>query len=215
MGPMPAEPDARTERGFDRFVNFSDAVVAIAISLLILPVVDAVADATKGDDVAHDFFRDNGDRLLAFAISFLVIASFWVAHHQVFEQVKAYTQRLLWVNLFWLATIVFLPLPTEILAVQGATGPFVRFIYIASVLTVSVGIVAIELVIDHTPDIRIDPAAPRPSTAARLVMPALIVIALIVGTTVEAIGLWAMFLTALAGPIATRVDRHGRSARAG
>ena len=215
MSRMAAETDRRTERGFDRFVNFSDAVVAIAISLLILPLVDAANDTIGGDTTALDFVQENGDRLLAFGLSFVVIASYWVAHHAVFEDVRTYSTPLVWWNLAWLATIVFLPLPTEILAVQGATGPFVRFIYIASVLAVSVGIVAIELVIDHTPDIRIDPAAPRPSTAARLVMPALIVIALIVGTTVEAIGLWAMFLTALAGPIATRVDRHGRSARAG
>ena len=46
-------------------------------------------------------------------------------------------------------------------------------------------------------------------------MPASIVVALVIGTAVESIGLWAMFLTALAGPIARRVDRHGRSARAG
>ena len=209
MGPMAGGAGApqrrRTARGFDRFVNFSDAVVAIAISLLILPVVDAVTDATAGDVTARDFFTDNGDRLLAFVISFAVIASFWVAHHQVFEDVKAYTQPLMWANLFWLATIVFIPLPTEILAVQSADTAFVRFVYIASVLVLSCATVAIELVIDHTPDIRIDPDEPRPRLAVRLVVPGTIVLALIVGTASASIGLWAMFLTALAGPIAKRV----------
>jgi len=201
-----ASSERRTDRGFDRFVNVSDAVVAIAISLLILPVVDAVADTAKGDQPARDFFADNGDRLLAFAISFLVIASFWVAHHKVFEDVKAYSPALLWVNMFWLATIVFIPLPTEILAVQGTQDAFVRFVYMVSVLAVSVGTVAIELVIDHTPDIRLDPSAARPAAAARLVMPVLIVIAVVLGTAFESIGLWAMFLTALTGPIAKRLE---------
>jgi uncharacterized membrane protein len=200
-----ATKDRRTDRGFDRFVNFSDAVVAIAISLLILPVVDAVTDATKGELSARDFFTDNGDRLLAFVISFAVIASFWVIHHGMFEEVKAYSSALMWVNLLWLATIVFIPLPTEILAVQSADTAFVRFIYIASVLALSCATVALELVIDHTPSIRIDPDTPRPSLAQRLVVPGTIVAALILGTAFESIGLWAMFLTALASPIAKRV----------
>src|SRR3954447_26773370 len=132
MGPMPAEPDVRTERGFDRFVNFSDAVVAIAISLLILPLVDAVNDSLGTEASAWDFLKDNSDRLLAIGLSFVLIASFWVIHHSVFEQVKTYSKPLMWWNLAWLATIVFLPLPTEILAVHSADEAFVRFLYIAS-----------------------------------------------------------------------------------
>ena len=37
-----------TERGFDRLVNFSDAVVAIAATLLVLPLVDLGSEATSG-----------------------------------------------------------------------------------------------------------------------------------------------------------------------
>src|SRR3954447_15101613 len=96
MGPMPAEPDVRTERGFDRFVNFSDAVVAIAISLLILPLVDAANDSIEPGTSALDFVRDNGDRLFAFGLSFLVIASYWVAHHAMFEEVRSYSKPLMW-----------------------------------------------------------------------------------------------------------------------
>ena len=93
-GPMAAEPDARTERGFDRFVNFSDAVVAIAISLLILPVVDAVNDAAQAATTsAYDFFQENGDRLLAFGLSFVVIASFWVDPPQPCSRRSRRTRR--------------------------------------------------------------------------------------------------------------------------
>ncbi len=152
MGRMPDEPDVRTERGFDRFVNFSDAVVAIAVSLLILPLVDAVNETRAGGLSASEFFNDNGDRLLAFALSFVVIASFWVNHHSVFEQVKTYSPALVWMNLGWLFTIVFLPLPTEVLAVQSSADAFVRFQYIASVLAVSITIVGIELVDRSQPE---------------------------------------------------------------
>ena len=66
----------------------------------------------------------------------------------------------------------------------------------------------IELVIDHSPNLRRDPDAPRPRLIVRAITPALIVVALFVGVFVSEIGLWAMFVTALAGPIARRMDRH-------
>ena len=102
-----------SERGFDRLVNFSDAVVAIAISLLILPVVDAVTDIS--DETGVEFFTENGSRLIAFVVSFVVIAKFWLVHHSLFEKVVSYTQPILIANFVWLISIVFIPLPTEML----------------------------------------------------------------------------------------------------
>jgi uncharacterized membrane protein len=205
----------RTDRGFDRFVNFSDAVVAIAVSLLILPVVDAVNDALGPDTTAWDFVQDNGDRLFAFALSFVLIACFWLIHHRVFEAVRTYSSALMWWNIAWLATIVWLPLPTEILAVHSSDETFVRFLYTASVLLVSLTLAGLEITIDRDPDVRLDPAAPRPRWLSRLAVPITIAAALVIGTAIEAIGLWAMFLTALGGPLAARLDQPRRSARAG
>jgi uncharacterized membrane protein len=197
--------EPQTERGLDRFVNFSDAVVAIAITLLILPAVDAVNDRDIGS--AADFFRDNGDRLFAFGLSFLVIANFWAGHHRMFEHVKAYSRRLMGVNMLWLLTIVFLPLPTEVLAVHGDDETLVRFVYIASVLASSVAITALGLLIDRTPELRADPETAPPPWQARVLLPALIVVALVVALAVPAIGMWAMLILFLAGPLGTRIAR--------
>ena len=43
----------RTERGFDRIVNFSDATVAIAMTLLVLPLVELGGDTEPGDSLWH------------------------------------------------------------------------------------------------------------------------------------------------------------------
>jgi hypothetical protein len=60
------------EAGVDRIIAFSDGVVAIAITLLILPLteIDRAQDATLGNVVV-----DNQSALFAFALSFAVIAT--------------------------------------------------------------------------------------------------------------------------------------------
>jgi uncharacterized membrane protein len=199
-----AATERHTERGLDRFVNFSDAVVAIAITLLILPAVDAVNDRAIG---AADFFRDNGDRLFAFGLSFLVIANFWTGHHRLFEHVRTYSRRLMGLNMLWLLTIVFLPLPTEMLAVHGDDEALVRFVYIASVLASSLAIAALGFLVDRTPALRADPETAPPPWQFRLLLPALISVALVVAVAVPAIGMWAMLLLFLQAPLSTRLPR--------
>jgi len=77
-----------SEAGFRRLVNFSDAVVAIAITLLILPLVDSAANI-GGAELGH-FLADNGSKLLGFALSFVVIGRFWWAQHTMFERLQSY-----------------------------------------------------------------------------------------------------------------------------
>ncbi|TAK69616.1 MAG: DUF1211 domain-containing protein [Actinomycetota bacterium] len=106
----------RTERGFDRLVNFSDAVVAIAITLLVLPLVDL--EIPEGHS-AWDLFADSDGRaqseILAFILSFYVIAQLWLGHHRIFEDFRSYDSGLARLNLLWLVSIVFLPFPTSML----------------------------------------------------------------------------------------------------
>ena len=136
-------PATSSERGSERFVLISDAVVAIAISLLILPVVDSASELTGS---AADLIGDNSDRLFAFALSFVVIARFWVAHHALFGRIERQNHVLLWLNLAWLLTIVFLPLPTELIGVRGTGEAFVRGLYIGAVFACSVLLAILECV---------------------------------------------------------------------
>ncbi len=72
---------ARTPRGFSRMVNFCDAVVAIAITLLILPLVDTASSI--GTMSVGDLFTENAYRLFVFVLSFAVIGNVWFIHHQM------------------------------------------------------------------------------------------------------------------------------------
>jgi uncharacterized membrane protein len=93
---------------YDRVVFFSDAVFAIAITLLIVDL------RVTGPDSASDLHA-NRYQILGFVISFAVIGIFWLGHHTMFRYVKAFDRPLILLNLLFLGTIAFLPYPTQLL----------------------------------------------------------------------------------------------------
>jgi uncharacterized membrane protein len=112
----------------ERLTFFSDAVVAIAITLLalVLPVPRGATNA--------ELWRSAGDHLddyLAFLISFAVIGSHWFAHHRTFRYVIRLGGRLGQWNMLWLLMIITTPFATRVLTSEGAFES--RFIFYAAV----------------------------------------------------------------------------------
>jgi uncharacterized membrane protein len=56
---------------------------------------------------------------LSYVISFLVILSFWMAHHSIFSAIRGYDKVLIWLNLLFLMFVAFLPFPTSLLGDYG------------------------------------------------------------------------------------------------
>ena len=83
----------------ERLVFFADA--AIAITLLVLPLVDAVPGAVAQHLDPAELISENQKKIYSFLLSFAVIARLWVAHHHVFEQVKSYSRPLMVANFGW------------------------------------------------------------------------------------------------------------------
>src|SRR3954451_3880887 len=125
----------RTERGLDRFITFLDAVVAIAITLLVLPLTEIIV-GTHPPPHAAEVFTQNGARFWSFLLSFAVIARLWLAHHRMVERVGAYNAAFLLVNLGWALTIVFLPFATLLTSVYRAEDRLAIGVYIGT-LTLS------------------------------------------------------------------------------
>jgi uncharacterized membrane protein len=184
---------------------FSDAVVAIAITLLILPVLDLVSETHS----VTRLFHDDGRRVEMFLISFAVIAQFWVSHHRMFERLVTYSYGLVWANMLWLATIAFLPFPTEVLGQFGDEDARVRFLYIGSVLAGSAALLVLEVVIARVPELRRHPDQPSTGVWSGVAMVGSLVLALVLGTAVSAISLWSLLLLVPAGMIGARLDRSG------
>ena len=96
----------------DRLETFSDGVIAIAITLLILEI--RVPHAEEGGlGVA---LADQWPSYAAYAVSFAVIGIMWVNHHRIFHMLKAVDRPLLFINLLLLMFIAAVPFPTALLA---------------------------------------------------------------------------------------------------
>ncbi len=100
-------------------IFFSDAVFAIAITLLALDIRLPVEAAALNDSELLQSLLALGPKYLSYCISFLVIGSFWISHHSKFRIITRYDSRLLFLNLLLLMVIAFIPFPTAILSEHG------------------------------------------------------------------------------------------------
>lgn len=102
------------ERGTatDRLVFFSDAVFAIALTLLVIDI--RVPLEVDGGSAAVLF--DALPSIYAYALSFYVIAVNWMGHHRKFAHIKRFDARLITLNFLLLFVIAFVPFPTSMIA---------------------------------------------------------------------------------------------------
>ncbi len=127
------EDDEVAAEGTGRILALSDGVFAIALTLLVFGI--AVPAAASNAALPHDLLR-LWPRYLAYALSFLVIARFWVSHHVGFRLVARYDQALIWLNLLLLLFVAFLPFPTAVLG-QRIGSPAAVVLYAASMVLLS------------------------------------------------------------------------------
>ncbi|HZX02441.1 TMEM175 family protein [Kribbella sp.] len=193
----------------DRLVLFTDAVVAIAITLLVLPLVDLVPEVKSHGGDAVSVISEHRQELFTFLLSFVVIANFWLGHHRVFEHVRAYTPAIMRLNLLWLLTIVVLPFPTEIVG-AFPSDRFTAGVYTGTILALSITQSAITLLVRghqelENPD---DPVGKR-ELIGSLLLTGLTAVAFLLASFVPGVNFYAMFLLVLA-PITMRVWRAMR-----
>ncbi|MFB2554293.1 TMEM175 family protein [Herbiconiux liangxiaofengii] len=198
-----------TERGFDRLVNFSDAVVAIAITLLVLPLVDSVTEVTDGTSVWEIVARDSG-KLQVFVISFAVIGRFWLSHHRLYERAVDYNGRLLWANLFWLLTIVFLPFPTELIAENDNAADGTAALYVGTMLVSSFALALQQLVLSRHPELVAPQARGTITLRPSIVTVSMMAVTFLAVVLVPGLGLWGLFILVLTGPVQYLVTRSSR-----
>lgn len=112
--PLPDNAWLREGKGLEleRAVFFTDAVFAIALTLLIVGIaVPEISQATEEPSTMLNALGDMFPKFVSFFIGFVLIGRYWMAHHVMFGQLRAIDQRLIGINLIYLAFVAFLPFP--------------------------------------------------------------------------------------------------------
>jgi uncharacterized membrane protein len=102
--------------GLERIIFFSDAVFAIAVTLLALEIRLPDSNVILSEEQLRDQILGMWQTYLGYFISFMVIGIFWMAHHRKFRLIRAYDSRLMLLNLLLLLVVAFLPFPSSLLS---------------------------------------------------------------------------------------------------
>jgi TMEM175 potassium channel family protein len=108
------------EKDTRRLEAFSDGVFAVAITLLALNF--KLPDTLLDDPHLWKALLDQWPTLLAYVTSFFTIGVMWLNHHRQFAHIQRTNTGLLLLNLLLLMIVVFIPVPTALLA-QYITQP--------------------------------------------------------------------------------------------
>jgi uncharacterized membrane protein len=190
-------------------VSFTDAVVAIAVTLLVLPLVEVVPGVEREGLDLGTLLRSNLAQLGAFLLSFAVIFRFWWSHHRLFRHVSGLTRGLVVWNVLWTLSIVFLPVPTAIITAYPPS-PGTVLLYVGTLVLTSGSLCLMtlrsyrdpRLTATRTPEAREEVLA---SVAAFVAL----LLALVLGSVfADVLNYWALLLMVLTGPIENAVKRR-------
>jgi uncharacterized membrane protein len=142
-----AEDDEQRPRHADpdlgRLLALSDGVFAIAMTLLVLdvPVPHLVA---RSDDLLLRALGSLASNLLAFALSFWLVAMYWVQHRRLLRDVVRTSSALLWLNLLLLLLVCLVPFTAGVLSHYGdlATAAIVYAANLGALSVVTLGLQA-------------------------------------------------------------------------
>ena len=115
--PAGSDPGFGTGRDPARVVFFSDAVFAIAVTLLVLEI-------RPPEDTSHllDGLVALWPSYLSYAITFLLIGQIWANHHVMFDHIRSADRMVLFLNTLLLMDVAFLPFAAAVLAGAFRTG---------------------------------------------------------------------------------------------
>jgi uncharacterized membrane protein len=207
--PEGSAPDAGAVAGevefiaAERLIFFTDAVVAIAMTLLAFGLTTHIASG-EGDRAALATLWADHLEYLAFLISFVVIGSHWRTHHRLFRDVSRLDARLITLNMVWLLMIVIMPFATRLLSGSGGFAivfglyAVIQVITILTTLLMSRYIRAGHLLRSGAPEAR-----PTDDDAIALTFAAMFAISIPVAFATQ----WAFAIWVAAAPAARLVRR--------
>ena len=116
------EPDSGTahgDLGVERVIFLSDGLFAIALTLLVIDLRLPDLPVSAGAVEISRAIADLAPRVFAYALSFTIIAFYWVAHLRRFKLIGRANPGLAYLNLLFLAFIALIPFPTALIGEHG------------------------------------------------------------------------------------------------
>lgn len=98
-----------------RVEAFSDGVIAIIVTILVLEIKVPRLGGDRLEDQLLAAFWHALPLVGAYAVSFMVLLVFWVAHHQLMHSLRRVDRNLLWLNGLFLMILAFVPAPTALI----------------------------------------------------------------------------------------------------
>ncbi len=130
----------------DRMEAFTDGVIAILITILVLELRPP-AGHQLGD------ILDEKSKLLAYVLSFVFVAIYWVNHHHLFQVVRRIDGRTLWANIHLLFWLSLTPIATAWLGEAGVEqGPVAAYAIVLIGCAVAYTILTLALLASHEPE---------------------------------------------------------------
>ena len=195
---------AGRERDLERLLTFIDAVVAIAITLLVLPLAEA-GSQIHGRTVS-ELLREHVDDLFGFFLSFTVIARLWLAQHAILGCLTRQNGAVIRLLFWWSLTIVFLPFPTTLVTATSNDG-LAKLLYIGTMAVSSALLALLARVISRDRTLRDTDAGP--DTVITTAVTVTFLLALVISITIPATNYWPLLLLLLTDPVVRRLRRSG------
>jgi uncharacterized membrane protein len=140
------EKELKKEFQLERLILFSDAVFAIAITLLVIeikvPHLEVISDNIVLKELLHLL-----PKFMGFILSFFIIGIYWTVHHRLFSYLVDYDAKLIWLNILFLFSIVLMPFTTALYS--EFYQPYLRVPYIIYALNICLTGVASYLLVKH------------------------------------------------------------------
>jgi uncharacterized membrane protein len=107
---------AETGKGLERIIAFSDCVIGVAITLLVVDIRLPEMPRTVDSAELAAALVVLQPKITAYVLSFLVVGQFWHGHHVRFRFIQSSDLSLIWLNMLFLMTICFVPFVSSVLS---------------------------------------------------------------------------------------------------
>lgn len=115
---MHARNQARRVEGFsgnERLNTLTDGIFAIVITLLVLNIhIPEIAPDQVSAELRPTLLAQV-PMLLSYALSFCLLAIYWIGHHAMFRMIQRYDRTLIWLNTLFLLFVTLMPFPVGLL----------------------------------------------------------------------------------------------------